>query len=396
MVLSVLAEATNGDEFRRKDRLHRGGSYVAATALAVGVLNWFMGIAPGRASGAPAPALAFASPAQTVAYVGSNFTFEPYARVEDGPQFGRPFFRLLGTLPSGLRFSPLTGISGVPATGSEGTYRLKLVVTDGSALPATQKLTLTVARQPPPAPLPNLVPTTVTPPPGRAPTSISFAQPSDHSVLYNDTLGDCVEAAEAHLAEDQAAATDMPVPHVRARSVIADYYALTGGRAGPDVGTNEWKAFALWHRVGLGRTRLVSVGRLADPHSRRALELAIAELGGVLAYVKVPSVDRLHGGLTAGGTWRAGGGTDALPKLSHELAVVGYDPTGPLLSTWGRVQQATWQWWAQYSLDVYTVITAALVRAGHGPSGVPVGTLLQRWAGSARPARSPVRPGVDK
>lgn len=344
-------------------------------------------------SGAATYALRFVSPAHATAYVGTPFTFDPYARLASAFQFGTPFYDVAGQLPAGVSPAPLVGIAGTPASGSAGTYTFTFFAAEVGVASARQTFTLTVVDRAAPAPLASLSPGSVTPPLAPVPRAVSYAHPSDHTTLDNDTLGDCVEAAEAHLGEDQAAAVGVPVPTVTTGAVLSSYYTLTGGQAGPEIGTNDWEALALWRSTGLAATRLVSVSQLADPHNRRALEEAITELGGVLAYVKVPSVDRPRQGVVAASVWKASDTVDARPQLPHELAVVGYDTTGPLLSTWGRVQQATWAWWARYAVGVYPVITAALVAAGHGPSGVPIGALLHRWAGTRSAASTaPVPP----
>lgn len=339
-------------------------------------------------SAAASDALEFTSPAQATAYVGVPFTFDPYARLDTPFQFGTPFYNVSGNLPPGVEYSPLVGIAGTAAPGSEGTYHLTFDAVELNVASAEQNFTLTVTSSSAPATLPSLNPPAVTPKLGHVPAAVSYAHGSDHATLDNDTLGDCVEVAEAHLAQDQAAAVGVPAPRASVAQIISTYYTLTGGQAGPEVGTNDWQAFALWKQSGLAGTRLVAVSQLADPHSRLALEQAVSELGGALAYVRVPSVDRPQQGIAAAHVWTASDSASDKPKLPHELAVVGYDQTGPLLSTWGRVQQATWSWWSHYAVGVYPVITQALIQAGHGPSGIPVRTLLHAWSGTARSTTS--------
>ena len=340
-------------------------------------------------------ALRFASSSSATATVGVPFTFDPYARNIGAIQLGTPFYEVSGRLPAGVQSSPLVGIIGTPAPGSEGTYPLTFYAAELGATSAEQHFTLVVRSGPAPSQIPPLTPAVVNPTSAAAPARVSYAGHSDAHVLDNDTLGDCVEAAEAHLAEDQALAVGERAPRITTRSILSSYYTLTGGAAGPTVGTNDEQAFALWKTKGLGKSRLVAVSQLADPHSRLELERAVDQLGGVLAYVQVPSIDKPAGSGGTAHVWQASAATARGAKLPHELAVVGYDPTGPLLSTWGHVQQATWSWWSSYAVGVYPVITQALVTAGHGPSGIPIATLLRTWSGTPGTAPSAPSPSLS-
>ena len=330
--------------------------------------------------------LAFISPAAAVAHIGVPFTFDPYARLLGVPNTGGAFYDESGTLPNGIGYSPLVGISGAPAPDSEGTYHFTWYAAELGATSASQSFTLTVVSSPPAAE-PTLIPQLVHAPRAEVPTSASFATSADRSELDNDTLGDCVEVAAAHLTIDQATAVGLHAAPPSARAVTAMYYAITGGAAGSDIGTNNRQAFARWKEDGLAGYRLVGVGRLAGAAHRRVLETAVSELGGAIAYVRVPRRDQPSA--TSGGAklWAAGASsTTPASGLAHEVAVVGYNPIGPLLSTWGAVRQATWSWWARYAQEVYPVVTSALVAAGHGPSGIPVARLLRTWTDATPPA----------
>lgn len=330
--------------------------------------------------------MAFFSPDQAVAHVGTAFTFDPYARLLGGPNSGAPFYDEAGALPNGIGYSPLVGISGIPAPGSEGTYHFTWYAAELGATSASQSFTLTVVASPP-ASAPAVIPQLVRAPSVHVPAAVSFATSADRNELDNDTLGDCVEVAAAHLAVDQANAVGLAATPPSANAVTAMYYAITGGAAGPDVGTNNPQAFALWHQDGLAGYQLVGVGQLASAASPHALEAAVSELGGAIAYVKVPRSDQPSATGRGAKVWQAGSSSAAPASgLAHEVAVVGYNPTGPLLSTWGAVRQATWSWWARYVQAVYPVITSALLAAGHGPSGIPVTELLRTWTDAAPPA----------
>jgi hypothetical protein len=195
--------------------------------------------------------------------------------------------------------------------------------------------------------------------------------------------------AEIHLAVDQAAAVHRRVSTPSLASVIATYYQLTGGVAGPDVGTSLPKAYRLWQTVGMGSSRLVGASQLADPKDFAALREAIAQLGGVIATIAIPSSLATH-------LPGAGKVLRAIPGLTiaraqavlHAVVVVGYDRTGPQIATWSVDQQVTWPWWRAVVRSVDPVVTTAITAAGHGPSGIPSALLLSRWVPASSPAPS--------
>lgn len=122
---------------------------------------------------------------------------------------------------------------------------------------------------------------------------------------------------------------------------------------------------------GLDGVHAIAASSL-EAGSRPELEAAVDELGGALASIKGAPTNPFVG------VW-----TEVLPaeQISHEVAVVGYDAFGPLLSTWGMTVHASWAWWAANVASLTAVIPSTFVAVGHGPSGVGVTTLLARFGG---------------
>ena len=48
----------------------------------------------------------------------------------------------------------------------------------------------------------------------------------------------------------------------------------------------------------------------------------------------------------------------------HAVPIVGYTTAGPVVVTWGRLQQVEWGWWMAYAEEAYAVITDEVKAAG--------------------------------
>ena len=48
----------------------------------------------------------------------------------------------------------------------------------------------------------------------------------------------------------------------------------------------------------------------------------------------------------------------------HAVPIVGYNALGPIVVTWGALQQVTWAWWDRYASEAYAVITAEVKASG--------------------------------
>ena len=71
--------------------------------------------------------------------------------------------------------------------------------------------------------------------------------------------------------------------------------------------------------------------------------------------------------------------------MSHEVAVLGYDATGPLRATRGGLVRATWLWREANVISVDLVIPDLYRRLDHAPTEIPVATLHARFGGGFVP-----------
>ncbi len=49
--------------------------------------------------------------------------------------------------------------------------------------------------------------------------------------------------------------------------------------------------------------------------------------------------------------------------VHNSIPIVGYSNVGPEFVTWGKVQQATWDWWLSYNMEIYGLLDRDLVGA---------------------------------
>lgn len=357
-------------------RVGRGG-LAAGLALGLGVVTGgALGAAPPVAAArvASATASAAVSATNTVrGYAGELFSYSPGVATPVGPgswQLASP----ASSLPAGLgaRTDGTTVVlAGVPPSAESssvllryvagartGVVRVTIDVRAHAAGWATSYFTLEPA---PPASLTTAVP-----------VAVDWSTPVESTMLGNSSYNDCVVAAGYHLAVGQAASVGVTLRPPTEAMALATYRELISGPVTTDAsGADEESMLSLEAASGLDGMRAIAASSL-ELHSRAQLEAAVDELGGVLASIDAAPVN------PEASTWTLALSSE---QISHEVAVVGYDSFGPLLSTWGRLVRASWGWWDAHVSSVTAVIPSAFMSVGHGPSGVAIATLLARFGG---------------
>ena len=109
-------------------------------------------------------------------------------------------------------------------------------------------------------------------------------RPTDVTLLGNDTVKDCEVAAGYHLVLAQAAALGISLAapsSVTARKVYR--VLLAGPIATKDTGVSTSALIGLYATSGLEGIRAIAASQLVDPREIHRVEVAVAELGGVLA-----------------------------------------------------------------------------------------------------------------
>ncbi len=218
-----------------------------------------------------------ASPSSVVhAFVGQAIHIE--ALVEPpGASSVRTAFE--GPLPPGVKgASELSG-----TTGRVGSWDIRLVASDADGRAVVEPLRLVVSVPPvaaalqwPIARIPGgPVPSTVEPP----------AAGGLHETLGNDTVADCVIAAEAHLLEVQGASVGRGVEIAASQALRT--FASASAQSGAVAGVYPNVALADLARSGLAGEGILGAAALPDL-SPRTVKEAVAHLGGLSATTEMP------------------------------------------------------------------------------------------------------------
>lgn len=182
----------------------------------------------------------------------------------------------------------------------------------------------------------------------------------NYPMACNDQEGDCTIAAVVHTDQALANLTAEPWTYPGDRKVNAVYRRMTGG---PDTGLVETDVLKAWSRKGgLFGQQLVAFAPVAVKHTvtvRQTVDLCGAAYTGVR--IPAPAQQQFADGLPWALTHTS---ADHDIEGGHAVPIVGYNPTGPVVVTWGALQQATWEWWLTYGEECYAVITAELKARG--------------------------------
>ncbi len=178
-------------------------------------------------------------------------------------------------------------------------------------------------------------------------------------MLGNDRMGNCVLVSCAHLVQGwtgHAAGTEILIPE---RDVVTAYSKITGfnPRTGAnDRGTRSLDAMNYWRKNGIGGRRIAAFVKL-DHRDRNELCTALHLFGGVFIAADLPTA--ADGQMRARKVWTPTRGSAGRRGSwgGHAMHMGGYDADGIVVSTWGRVQRATWSWWDTYGAEAWGVVS---------------------------------------
>lgn len=162
-------------------------------------------------------------------------------------------------------------------------------------------------------------------------------------------VGDCVVAADLHLAAARSSAAGQPWTPTTEQA-LTTYSAVTGyvrGDAATDQGTDPLALLA-WRVAGntYPDGSALLEGLLVDAADRTRLQQGIWLPSGAMAWASLP--DEWESEEDAGDVWDVAG--DPNPDSGHGFGLVGYDAVGPIVSTWGELVHMTWAAAAKYLL----------------------------------------------
>lgn len=219
--------------------------------------------------------------------------------------------------------------------------------------------------------------------PGPPPVYCSTDVGQNWGYHLNNVLGTCVPAAQINVfyAQMESAGYYFQVPD---SSVLIQYERVGGYVPGnPATDKGEWPMAAEfdWMHNGYldpsGYThRAVACGPVDFRNYTKLAESVYLYQGAILS-VALPA-DAITQ-FVNGQTWTVTAGPGSAPWSAggHEVAIVGYNYTGPIAITWGRVQQTTWAWMSTYGTECEATVNSEEISPnGHAVNGLTINQLV--------------------
>lgn len=212
-----------------------------------------------------------------------------------------------------------------------------------------------------------------------APASCTWATGCTFQMFGNDALGDCTAAALANqeIAWNSACGR---VSNIGEKDVERFYSATTGYTPtdpNTDEGGVESDILAQWLKTpGLLAGHNLMAYAAFRPQNSESLKDSIWLTGGAYLGVNLPETIQTQGEL-----WQVPAqgpiGTGAPGSLGgHAICALGYDPRVIYFASWGQLYQMTWDFYATYTEEAYSLISSDFMRTdGLTPNGLDLATL---------------------
>lgn len=203
------------------------------------------------------------------------------------------------------------------------------------------------------------------------PASVDFTGMPNIGMLGNDQYGDCVEAANGHIVEEQTFKGQGTEVGVTTAQALAEYSKITGfnpNDPNTDQGTMIQDGLNDLKKNGLASHKIAAFAQV-DTANMTEVKNAVAEFGAVSIGFEFPAfaMDQFN----QGKPWDVQS-TNAGIEGGHCVLVVGYDANYLYVYTWGAVQKMTYAFWNKYVDEAWVVISEDWVNKATGldPEGV--------------------------
>jgi hypothetical protein len=195
----------------------------------------------------------------------------------------------------------------------------------------------------------------------------------------NDELFDCTCVAAGHLVELWTAVAKGSPSEIGEPAVIAAYSAVSGydpKTGAPDGGAHMLDVLKHWRRHGIGGHKIAGFAYV-DPGRRALFGAAIATFGGAYLGFKLPLTAKRPGtwdvpkeGLAREGKFGSWGG--------HTVCVLGFDPEGITVATFGARKRVTWAFVEAYADEAYVAVSHDFLKrhSDRTPSGLAIDALI--------------------
>jgi cell division septation protein DedD len=207
----------------------------------------------------------------------------------------------------------------------------------------------------------------VLPPPPVPFSAQTIEQVVDNYVFMNagaGAVGDCVLAAAYHMLlvfnKQESGQLLLPTD----TEVLATYYALTGGT---DSGLNILDFLNYWRQNGIpiqGKLYKIYAFMAIDWKNHDEVIDSVYYLKNVFIGLQLPLSAQTQ--ISNGQPWTVTTGSGAKPGSwgGHGvygpayLQIVDVNAVGPVIETWGILQQATWEWLDTYCDEMFGIVPA--------------------------------------
>lgn len=197
-----------------------------------------------------------------------------------------------------------------------------------------------------------------------APSSVDYITMPYIGMLGNDRYGDCVEAANGHVVEQQTYFGQGTEVEVTTQQVLDSYSRITGfnpNDPNTDQGTMIQDGLNDLRKTGLNGHGIAAFAQL-DVKNLNDVKLAVAEFGAVDIGFSFPASAMQQ--FNNRQPWTVVNGSPI--EGGHCVLVVGYDANYLYVYTWGAVQKMDYAFWAKYVSEAWAIIDADWINAATG------------------------------
>lgn len=200
----------------------------------------------------------------------------------------------------------------------------------------------------------------------QAPLSPPPAEIAAPNLVYpmagNDKFGDCTIAAVVHADQVWSSEIGATYEYPGDEDVEGEYFTLSGGQ---DSGLVEANVLAKWKSQGLFGNKIWGFAPVAPKHTN-SVKSVVENYGVAYTGITMPAIAQEQ--FANGQPWTlTNTAADYDIVGGHAVPIVGYNPQGPIIVTWGKLQQLTWQWWLTYAEECWVILPHEYVEAGRGP-----------------------------
>ena len=213
------------------------------------------------------------------------------------------------------------------------------------------------------------------------PATVDYSGFGPVGMLGNDTVGDCVFAADGHIVEQATFFGQGSEYVVSTEQALAAYSQVTGyNPADPntDQGALVQDGLDYLRKTGFGGHKIAAFAQV-DVKNITEVKNAIAEFGSVDIGFNFP--DSAMTQFNAGKPWDVVAG--ARIEGGHCVTVVGYTDAYLTVCTWGKsTQKMTYAFWNKYVEEAWALVSQDWWNAATGkdPEGVDLAALGAQWS----------------